>query len=40
LSTDAFAFDKKRLWLRALVDGLAKDAGTIASLKKARSKKK
>jgi len=40
LSADAFAFDKKRLWLRASVDGLAKDADPIAALKKARLKKK
>src|SRR6185369_9923031 len=36
LSADAFAFDKKRLWLRAAVANLAKDADPVAALKKAK----
>ena len=40
LSADAFAFDKKRLWLRASVAYLAKDADLIAALEKARLKRK
>jgi hypothetical protein len=38
LSADAFVFDQKRLWLRASVADLAKDADSIAALKKARLK--
>ncbi len=40
LSADAFAFDKKRLWLRTTVTDLAKDADPIATLKKAKLSKK
>ena len=40
LSADAFAFEKKRLWLRASVADLAKDADPIAALKKAKLNKK
>ena len=40
LSADAFAFDKKRLWLRAAVADLAWNADPIAALKKAKLKKK
>ena len=40
LSAEAFAFDKKRVWLRALVADLAKDADPISALKKAELIKK
>jgi len=40
LSAQAFGFDKKRVWLRAAVADLAKDADPIAALKKATLNKK
>ena len=39
LSAAAFTFDKKRIWVRASVTDLAKDADPIAALKKAKLKK-
>jgi len=40
LSADAFAFDKKKLWLRASVADLDGNADPVAALKKAKLKKK
>ena len=40
LSACAFGFEKKRVWLRAAVADLAKDADPLAALKKAKMNKK
>jgi hypothetical protein len=40
LSADAFAFDKKRVWLRATVTDLVKNADPVAALKKSKLEKK